>query len=395
MKYYIIAGEASGDLHGSNLIHGLLETDPNADIRFWGGDMMSKAGGTLVRHYKDTAVMGFVEVLLKLNKILNNISFCKKDILDYNPDVLILIDYPGFNFRMAKFAHVRGIKTFYYISPKVWAWKEKRVERLRKDVDNLFIIFPFEIEYFNKKHIKTIYCGNPLIDKIESSGVLKEKASDFFKRHSDVLTANDSKNNPITKYKPYIALLAGSRKMEINYLMPVFLKFEKLLEEKIAKGDLPKYDLLLASAPSIDLSYYQKYLSDSNIQIINDDTYSVMRHADFCLISSGTASLEAALIGSPQVVCYGGNPISFAIAKHFVKLKWISLGNLIIQKTAFKELLQKQCTAENIMKEFNLITLNSSYKKQMLDDYTEIQNKLGSPGASVRVAKEMYKLLQK
>ena len=378
MKYYIIAGEASGDLHGSNLMKGLYAADPQCDVRFWGGDRMAAVGGTMVRHYKGTAVMGFVEVLAKANKILGNLSFCKKDILEYSPDVVILIDYAGFNLKIARFAKENGIRTFYYIAPKVWAWKEGRITKLRKYVDKLFIIFPFEIDYFHKKGIDAIYRGNPLIDSIASHRSSHETRAEFLQRHH-------------LEEKPIIALLAGSRKTEISWLLPRFKEAAALLPEG--------YQILLAGAPSIELEYYIKYIEGSNIKLIPDDTYGVLRNAEAAVVASGTASLETALIGTPQVVCYGGNPISFWIAKQFIlhskSISYISLGNLIINRQAFRELLQDDCTSKTISDEVVRLISDHQYRDEMLHNYSEIRKALGGEGASVKVAEAMIEELKK
>ena len=378
MKYYIIAGEASGDLHGSNLMKGLYAADPQCDVRFWGGDRMAAVGGTMVRHYKGTAVMGFVEVLAKANKILGNLSFCKKDILEYSPDVVILIDYAGFNLKIARFAKENGIRTFYYIAPKVWAWKEGRITKLRKYVDKLFIIFPFEIDYFHKKGIDAIYRGNPLIDSIASHRSSHETRAEFLQRHH-------------LEDKPIIALLAGSRKTEISWLLPRFKEAAALLPEG--------YQILLAGAPSIELEYYIKYIEGSNIKLIPDDTYGVLRNAEAAVVASGTASLETALIGTPQVVCYGGNPISFWIAKQFIlhskSISYISLGNLIINRQAFRELLQDDCTSKTISDEVVRLISDHQYRDEMLHNYSEIRKALGGEGASVKVAEAMIEELKK
>ena len=366
MKYYIIAGEASGDLHGSNLIKGLKIADPSADFRIWGGDLMAAEAGSLVKHYRETAIMGFIEVVTHLNKILTNLRTCKNDILKFDPDVVILIDYPGFNFRIAEFTKKRGIKVFYYISPKVWAWKEGRIKKLKKYTDLLFIIFPFEIEYFKKKGISAIYNGNPLMDSIMSHPFNDENREEFFVRH----------NLP---NKPYIALLAGSRKGEIDYMMPRLRELEK---------KLPQYNLILAAAPSAELSYYDKFLTNSKIKVIKGDTYSILKHACSAVVNSGTASLEAAIIGTPQVVCYGGSEISYQIAKRLVKLKYISLGNLILNKKAVEELIQHDCTPQNIFAELHK-TLSGSHREKMLKQYSKIRERLGGDGASFKIAKSM------
>lgn len=372
MKYYIIAGEASGDLHGSNLIKGLKKSDPEAHFRVWGGDLMQQAGGELVRHYKETAVMGFVEVLMHASKIKKNFDLCKKDLIEYNPDVLILIDYPGFNFRMAKYAKDRGIKVFYYISPKVWAWKEGRIKNLKRDVDKLFIIFPFEVEYFKKHGIEAEYNGNPLLDSTDAHPCNLESREEFILR-------NNLDNRPI------IALLAGSRKTEISYLLP---RIKNLIHH------FPDHQFILAAAPSIEPSYYQEILKDSNLKVLFGETYSVLKHSAAAVISSGTASLEAALLNTPQVVCYGGNEISYQIAKRFVKVKYISLVNLILDAPAVKELIQHDCTQENIITELKDL-LTDKRRKQVAKYYKKLRELLGGEGASEKTAKAMMTCLMK
>lgn len=371
MKYYIIAGEASGDLHGSNLIKGLKQADPDASFRVWGGDLMEMEAGSLVRHYRDTALIGFLEVVTHLNKILSNLALCKKDIADFNPDVVILIDYPGFNFKIASFAKKRGFKVFYYISPKVWAWKESRIKNIKRDVDLLFIIFPFEIEYFRKRGIKAIYNGNPLMDSISSHPFNEITREEFLNRY----------NLPD---KPYIALLAGSRKGEIEYMMPRLIEVEKRL---------PQYRFILAAAPSMEISFYEKYLEGSSISVIKGDTYSILKHAHSAVVNSGTASLEAAIIGTPQVVCYGGSEISYQIAKRLVKVKYISLANLILDKQAFKELIQHDCTPSRIVEELHK-TFSGRRREKMLSDYVKLRERLGGEGASYKVAKSMVEELK-
>ncbi len=401
MRYYLVAGEASGDLHGSNLIKGLKKTDPNAEFRCWGGDLMAAEGAHLVRHYKETAIIGFVEVLTHFKKIARNMKDCKQDILNYNPDVLILIDYPGFNFRMAEFAKGRGIKVFYYIAPKVWAWKEKRVHKLQKFVDRLFIIFPFEIEYFKKWNIEAIYRGNPLLDSVDNYPNATESREEFCRR---------CKLDP---HKPIIALLAGSRKGEISYLLPRMAEVSKYY---------PGHQFVLAGAPSTEKEQYTSILGrykiavydantlpgSSNIspdrnsknlsgymKLLKGETYSILRHAEAAIISSGTASLEAALIGTPQVVCYGGNEISYRIAKAFVKLKYISLANLIMDAQLFKELIQHDCTPKLIMKELDRLLNDRAYREKMFADYAAVREVLGGKGASEKVAAAMIGELQK
>ena len=376
MRYFLIAGEASGDLHGSNLIKGIRSIDQNAQIRCWGGDLMQEAGAELVRHYKEGAIMGFVEVIANLGKLAGNLQDCKNDIINYNPDVVVLIDYPGFNFRIAQFAKERGLRVFYYIAPKVWAWKEKRVHRLKKYVDRLFIIFPFEIEYFKKWGIDAIYNGNPLLDSVDNHPSATETREEFCKR-ADILP-----------HKTTVALLAGSRRGEIKYLLP------RMIE--VAKRH-PSYQFLLACAPSVDMELYKGIIGKkcSNIRLLVGETYSILRHSDAAIINSGTASLEAALIGVPQVVCYGGNEISYQIARMVVKLKYISLANLIMDKGLFKELIQHSCTPALISQELDQLLHNQEYRARMMQDYADVRTVLGGAGASAKVAKAMIEELKK
>ena len=370
MRYYIIAGEASGDLHGSNLIKGIREVDPSAQIRCWGGDLMEEAGAELVKHYKEGAIMGFVEVVANLGKLSRNLRDCKEDVLAYNPDVLILIDYPGFNFRIAEFAKKKGIRTFYYIAPKVWAWKEKRVHRLKKFVDRLFIIFPFEIEYFKKWGIDAVYNGNPLLDSVDNHPSATETKEEFCAKAE------------IDPNRKTIALLAGSRRGEIKYLLPRMIEVAKRY---------PDYQFLMACAPSMEKEFYEGIIgkSASNIKLLFGQTYSILRNSDAAIINSGTASLEAALIGVPQVVCYGGNEISYQIAKRVVKLKYISLANLIMDKGLFKELIQHDCTPDKISKELDLLVNDTTYREKMQKDYKDVREVLGGKGASAKVARAM------
>jgi lipid-A-disaccharide synthase len=382
MKYYIIAGEASGDLHGSNLIKGIRAEDSQAEIRFWGGDLMAAAapGSTLVRHYKEGAVMGFVEVLAKAGKLLKNVSFCKKDILDWNPDVVILIDYPGFNFKIAEFAHKAGFKVFYYIAPKVWASREGRIRKLKAFVDKLFIVFPFEKPYFDAKGIDYIYKGNPLVDAVDNSDAMSESHSDFIRRAG----LEDS---------PFIAMLAGSRKGEISTMMPVLTEFAARMH---ALPQYAGYQFIIAGAPARNAKDYETYLTDENrkyIKILFGETQSIIRHAEAAVVNSGTASLETVLFNTPQVVGYITNPITYWIARKIVKIRYISLGNLIVDKLAFKELIQGDCTAEKIMTEIRALIEDAEHRGKMISDYSEIRNALGGSGASAAVAKAMIELI--
>ena len=381
MRYYIIAGEASGDLHGSNLMKGILNEDPQADIRFWGGDLMNNVYPGLVRHYKEGAVMGFVEVLAKAGRLLRNVKFCKQDILEWNPDVVILIDYPGFNFNIAEFAHKAGYKVFYYIAPKVWASREGRIKKLRKYVDKLFIVFPFEIPYFDSKGIEYIYKGNPLVDAVDNSKAMKESREDFLKRCS----LPDS---------PVIAMLAGSRKAEISTMMPVLTEFAAKMH-KIP--EYSEYQFLIAGAPARNIEDYSAWLNEENrnyIKILFGETQSIIRHAEAGVINSGTASLETALFGTPQVVGYITNPITYWVAKKIIKIKYISLGNLIVDRLAFKEFIQHDCNADALVAEIRSLIEDKAYRRHMLDEYAEIRSALGGSGASAAIAKAMSDCLK-
>ena len=374
MKYYIIAGEASGDLHGSNLMKGIYAEDPHADIRFWGGDLMKSVGGELVRHYKEGAIIGFVEVFVKARMLLGNVSFCKKDIKEWNPDVEILIDYPGF--KIAEFAHKAGFKVFYYIAPKVWASREGRIKKLKAYVDKLFIVFPFEIPYFTRKGIPFVYKGNPLIDAVDGSRAMNETRDDFLKRNS-------------LEDKPIIAMLAGSRKGEINTMMPVLTEFAAKMK---SMPQYAGYQFIIGGAPARTRSDYEPWLTEENrkyIHILFGETQSVIRHAEAAVVNSGTASLETVLFNTPQVVGYIGNPLTYQIAKRIVKLKYISLGNLIIDRGAFKEFIQDDCNPDMILKEVRSLLEDQDYRSEMLSDYADIRNALGGSGASAAVAKAM------
>ena len=381
MKYYIIAGEASGDLHGSNLMKGIYAEDPQAEIRFWGGDLMAQVGGELVRHYKEGAVMGFVEVLAKAGKLLRNVKFCKEDILAWKPDVVILIDYPGFNFKIAEFAHKAGFKVFYYIAPKVWASRESRIKKLKAYVDKLFIVFPFEKAYFDAKGVEYIYKGNPLVDAVGGSPAMLESRQDFLERAG----LDD---------KPIIAMLAGSRKGEISTMMPVLTEFAGKMHS-LAKYS--GYQFLIAGAPSRTMKDYEPWLTRENkkyIKVLFGETQSIIRHAEAGVINSGTASLETALFGTPQVVGYITNPLTYRIAKKIVKIKYISLGNLIIDRLAFKEFIQDECNSDALVAEIRELNENQERKTKMLADYADIRNALGGTGASSAVAKAMIEELK-
>ena len=381
MKYYIIAGEASGDLHGSNLMKGIYAEDPKAEIRFWGGDLMSRTGGELVKHYKDGAVMGFVEVLAKARKLLGNVSFCKKDILAWNPDVVILIDYPGFNFKIAEFAHKAGFKVFYYIAPKVWASREGRIRKLKAYVDRLFIVFPFEKPYFDTKGIGYIYKGNPLVDAVDGSAAMNETRTDFARRAG-------------IPDGPYVAMLAGSRKGEISKMMPVLTEFAAKMH---SLPQYAEYQFLIAGAPARSMTDYEPWLTDGNskyIKVLFGETQPIIRHAEAAVVNSGTASLETVLFNTPQVVGYITNPVTYWIARKIVKIKYISLGNLIIGRLGFKEFIQNDCNADALVIEIRDLIENPERRARMHEDYADIRNALGGSGASAAVARAMIEELK-
>lgn len=383
MRYYIVAGEASGDLHGSNLMKGLYKEDPKASVRFWGGPMMNavfqanEEGEGLVEDYRAGAVMGLVEVLRKGAAIRRRLERCRKDILAWQPDVIILIDYPGFNFKVAQFAHKAGFKVYYYIAPKVWASREGRIKKLKAWVDKLFIVFPFEKAYFDRHGIPYIYKGNPLVDAIENSPALTESREVFLRRTG-------------LPDAPSIALLAGSRSMEIGQMMPVFMELADAWH-----AARPEYVFVVAAAPSRSLKDYEKYLGNraDYVKVVFGETYGVLRHARAAVINSGTASLEAALIGTPQVVGYRMNAITAAVARRIIKVKYVSLGNLILDRYSFKELLQERFTVPRLMAELERLTADEDYRARMQADYAEIRTLLGGSGASEAVARAMIESL--
>ncbi|MBK0380459.1 lipid-A-disaccharide synthase [Mucilaginibacter segetis] len=369
MKYYLVAGEASGDLHGANLIKELKSLDEKADFRFFGGDLMQAEGGTLVKHYADMAFMGFVEVVANLNTVLKNLRSCKKDILAYHPDVLILIDFPGFNLKIAEFAKSNGLLVCYYISPKVWAWNQKRVLKIKKVVDHLFCILPFEVDFYRQWGMEIDYVGNPLLDAVTAF------------TPDPVFIKKNNLNN-----KNIIALLPGSRRQEISRLLPQMIA---------AARQFPNHQFLIAGAPSFTAEYYQQYLNGLNIPVIFNATYDILHHAEAAVVASGTATLETALFDVPQVVVYKGNAITISIARLLVKIKFISLVNLIMDRLIVKELIQEDCTAENIDAELNALINNKAYRGQMLHNYNILDEKLGEPGASVKTAALIIKYAAK
>jgi lipid-A-disaccharide synthase len=370
MKYYIIAGEASGDLHGSNLMKALYKVDASADIRFWGGDLMQSVGGTLVKHYRELAFMGFAEVVMNLKTILNNIKICKADIEKFNPDVIIFIDYPGFNMRIAKWAKERGIKTHYYIAPQIWAWKENRIKAVKRDFDKLFVILPFEKDFFEvKHHFKVDFVGHPLIDAIHN----REKTTETTFRKENNLSD-----------KPIIAILPGSRKQEISKMLSVMLSIV---------NDFSEYQFVIAGAPSQDYHFYEQFLTNKNVKFISNKTYDLLSVAKAALVTSGTATLETALFKVPEVVCYKGGFISYQIAKRIITLKYISLVNLIMDEEVVTELIQDKFNPKNLKKELSKL-LNEEYRTALLEKYNQLETKLGGIGASEKTAKFIIKDLK-
>ncbi|NVO10817.1 MAG: lipid-A-disaccharide synthase [Bacteroidales bacterium] len=372
MKYYLVAGEASGDLHASNLMSGIKKQDPNAEFRFFGGDLMKAQGGDLVKHYREMAFMGFVEVLMNLKSISKNLRLCKEDIIAYKPDVVILVDYPGFNLRIAKFAKESGLKVFYYIAPKVWAWKESRVKILKNYVDQLFIIFPFEIEYFRKHSIEPIFEGNPSIDAIAFKLDKTQQFDDFIKQ-------NNLPNKPI------IALVAGSRKQEIKYNLPAMLQ----MVEKF-----PEYQFVIAGAPSLSKSVYELYTNGKMVSIVFGQTYQLFKHSTLALVTSGTATLESALLDTPEVVCYKGGFFSMLIAWIVIKVKYISLVNLIMDREVVTELKQYDLNPTRLYKEASILLPGCKQRDDMLRDFAKLKEILGGEGSSERVGARVVNLLK-
>lgn len=370
MKYYIIAGEASGDLHGANLMKALYQIDNDANIRYWGGDLMEQVGGTLVKHYRDLAFMGFVEVLFNLRTILKNISFCKKDIEQFQPDVIIFIDYPGFNLRIAKWAKQKGIKTHYYISPQIWAWKEGRIKDIKRDVDAMYVILPFEKDFYENKHQYPVhFVGHPLIDEISGR---KQVDLDTFKKENGL------------DERPIIALLPGSRKQEITKMLSVMLSIVE---------DFSNYQFVIAGAPSQDKSFYEAFIKKQNVHLLLNKTYDLLSISNAALVTSGTATLETALFKVPQVVCYSGNRISYEIAKRVIKLKYISLVNLILDKEVVTELIQTDFNTKQLKKELNTI-LDDYHRAVLFLEYYDLEQELGGAGASEKTANLIYNSIQ-
>jgi lipid-A-disaccharide synthase len=370
-KIYIIAGEASGDLHGSNLVKALQNESKELEIRFWGGDKMAELLGKPVKHIKDLAFMGFVEVLMNLKTILGNIKLCKTDIENFKPDAILLIDYPGFNLRIADWAKSKGIPVHYYISPQIWAWKESRVHKIKKCVDHMYTILPFETDFYKKHNFKVEFVGHPLLDE-----VLAYNQVAFYKER----LFNDNQLST----KPIIALLPGSRKQEVGIKLPIMLE---------AIDDLEEYQFVIAGAPSLEEDFYAKFLKNSDVKIIFGQTYDLLNCSTAAIVTSGTATLETALFNIPEVVCYKGSKISYHIAKWLIKIKYISLVNLILDREVVKELIQDECNASKISEELLKILPGGSKREQMLNDYKNLKEVLGEGGASTKVAQSLLKTI--
>ncbi len=368
MKYYIIAGEASGDLHASNLIKEIRSFDKMAKFRAWGGDLMEQQGATIVKRYRDLAFMGFLEVALNIRTILANLSFCKRDIVEYQPDALILVDYPGFNLRIAKFAHKKNIKTIYYISPQVWAWKKGRVKTIKHVVDQLIVILPFEKEFYRQYGVQPTFVGHPLLDAIENT-----------------LTNPDflEKNN--LDLRPIIALLPGSRQQEIGRMLAIMLKII---------DNFPDYQFVVAAAPSVEISMFRQVIGNKDVKWVQGQTYALLQHAAAALVTSGTATLETALFEVPQVVCYKGSQISYEIARRLVDIRFISLVNLIMEQEVVKELIQSDLTPDNLTYELKNLLDDPLVKENMQKNYRLLKEKLGGKGASQRAAQSISNFLK-
>ncbi len=366
MKYYIIAGEASGDLHGSRLIEALNRYDTNAIFRCWGGDLIkTQSHVSLAKHISELAFMGFVEILSHLKTIKRNFTFCKQDITDFKPDVVIFIDYPGFNLRMAKWVKNNGYKTFYYISPQLWAWKKGRIEIVRKYIDKMFVILPFEKFFYKQNGIDVIYEGHPLKDIVD-----------------EAVAKNDNEN--LTFDKPVIALLPGSRKQEIQRKLPIMLQ---------VVDAFPEYQFIIAAAPSIPEAFYTQFSQGKNVLTLYNQTYALLKQATAALVTSGTATLETALFGVPEIVCYKSGKISYLIAKQLIKIKYISLVNLIMDKPVVKELIQNNCRKETIIPELKNILTNHEYRNQIVQDYNTLRTKLGETDMVNRIVKKMISII--
>ena len=372
MRYYIIAGEASGDLHASNLVAEIKKKDKKAEFRGCGGDKMKTQGVDLLKHYRTMAYMGFVEVAVNLRKVLRNIAQTKKDIMEYQPDAVILVDYPGFNFRIAKFAHEKGFKVFYYISPQVWAWKRRRVRKIKASVDKMLVILPFEEEFYRRYGVDVIYVGNPLLDELAKFGT--SNRSIFLRRNS------------LGEKREIIALLPGSRKQEVKRMLPVMLKMVPRF---------PDYQFVVAGVSSLDKDLYKGIMGNTDAFYVEDQTYELLQNSSAALVTSGTATLETALLTVPEVVCYKATGFSYRLAKAMIKVKFISLVNLVMDKEVVKELIQGDLNEENLAAELELLLHNSKRQRRLLEDYDELRYRMGNAGASEKAAEAICDALKK
>ncbi len=371
MKFYIIAGEASGDLHASNLVAEIKKKDKKAEFRGFGGDLMKAQGVELVKHYRTMAYMGFVEVAVNLRKVLGNIAQCKKDILEYQPDVVVLVDYPGFNLRIADFAHKKGFKVYYYISPQVWAWKRRRVQKIKKSVDKMLVILPFEEEFYKRYGVDVTFVGNPLLDELAKVGT--GNRSIFLRRNS------------LGERREIIAMLPGSRRQEVKRTLPVMLK---------AASHFPDYQFVIAGVSSLDKSLYKEILGNSDVFFVENQTYDLLLNSSAALVTSGTATLETALLSVPEVVCYKATNFSYRLAKWMIKVKFISLVNLIMDREVVKELIQGDLNEDNLVKELDQLLHNGKCQRRLLEDYEELKDKLGNVGASEKAAEVIVESLK-
>lgn len=370
MKYYIIAGEASGDLHAANLMKAIKERDNAAEFRVWGGNRMKAAGGDLVKHYRDLAFMGFAEVIEKLPVILKNISFCKQDIIRFKPDALILVDYPGFNLRIAEFAKKVGFRVVYYISPQVWAWKKSRVKKIKKYVDKMIVILHFEKEFYARYGVDVDFVGHPQLDALAEETVTpKEK---FYEKY-------------LLDDQPIIAILPGSRKQEVGRMLSIMLE---------VMPDFETYQFVVAGVNTITLKYYRSIIGEKPVHVLINDTHDLLHYAEAALVTSGTATLETALTGTPEVICYKGNSLSYRIAKKLIDVKYISLVNLIMDKMVVKELIQHELNKDNLVKELDALLYDPVTRKRIKSDYVELRKKLGQEGASGRAAELIVGMLK-
>ena len=371
MKYYIIAGEASGDLHASNLIAEIRKKDPKAEFRAWGGDLMRKQNVTMVKHYRHMAFMGFVEVVVNLRKVLGNIRECKADLLSYRPDVLVLVDYPGFNMRIAKFAHKKRMKVCYYISPQVWAWKRHRVHKIKKYVDKMLVILPFEEQFYQKYGVNVTFVGHPLLDELS--------------KLDTVPWLNFVHRNNLSEKREIIALLPGSRKQEVERMLGTMLK---------VISHFPQYQFVVAGVSSLDKNLYLRMIGDKDVRLVENQTYELLQNSSAALVTSGTATLETALLAVPEVVCYKANALSYQIAKHLIKVDHISLVNLIMEGDVVKELIQGDFTEENLVKELETLLKDAKKQRKLLEDLDALKDRLGNVGASERAAEVIVGMIK-